>query len=86
MTTLTLFLGDSDADEVIKQMLEAWIIDKSGITLEYTSIHTNPTAVVRLGITNLPALVMQEEIIVQGAPENWVLPLLDRVFTNKTDN
>jgi hypothetical protein len=82
MTNLTLYFGDSNIDESIRQILEGWIRDKSGVTLEYLSIHVDPTAVVRLGITELPALVLQEEIVAQGAPINWVLPLLDRVFAN----
>lgn len=80
MTHLQLFLGNSDRDEAIKHLLDAWITDKTNIHLEYTSIHNNPSAVVRLGIKDLPALVWQDEIIVQGPTENWVLPLLDRVF------
>lgn len=82
MTHLRLFLGDSDHDAVIKQMLDAWIINKPEISLDCMSIHSDPTVVVRLGITELPALVLQEEIVAQGAPANWVLPLLDRVFAN----
>lgn len=83
MTNLRLFLGDSDRDQMIKQMLDLWVSNKPDISLEYLSIHTNPLTIVRLGITELPALVLQEEIIAQGSPENWVLPLLDRVFVSK---
>ncbi len=80
-TNLILFLGDSDIDELIKKMLEDWVTGNQDITLKYESIHTNPTVIVRLGITDLPALVLKEEIIAQGAPENWVRSLLDRVVS-----
>jgi hypothetical protein len=81
MKNLTLFLGDSDIDASTKKMLENWITNNPDITLEYKSIHTNPTVVVRLGITDLPALVLKEAIIAQGSPESWIQTLLDRVFT-----
>jgi hypothetical protein len=82
MKNLTLFMGDSEIDASIKQMLEDWAVDNPDITLKYESIHTNPAAVVRLGISELPALVLKEEIIAQGSHESWVLPLLDRVFAH----
>jgi hypothetical protein len=81
MKKLTLFLGDSDVDTAVKYMLEQWSAANPSVTLTSESIHTDPTPVVRLGITELPALVLDEEVIAQGAPEKWVLPLLDRVFT-----
>ncbi len=81
MKKLTLFLGDSDVDTAVKYMLEQWSAANPGVTLTSESIHADPTPVVRLGITELPALVLDEEVIAQGAPEKWVLPLLDRVFT-----
>ena len=86
MTHLTLYLGDSNVDGSIRQMLESWLKDQSGVTLEYRSIHADPTSVVRLGITELPALVLQEEIIAQGDFTNQLLPVLDRVLTNHTND
>ncbi len=80
MTHLRLYLGDSEADSAARALLEAWSEQIPTISLECHSIHADPVAVVRLGITQLPALVQEDEIIVQGAPQSWVLPLLDRVF------
>jgi len=80
MTHLTLYLGDSEADSAAKDLLEAWSEQIPTISLECHSIHADPAAVVRLGITQLPALVQADEIIAQGAPPDWVLPLLNRVF------
>lgn len=83
MPTLKLFLGDSDQDTLVKKILDTWVINNSEITLEYHSVHANPGVIVRLGITDLPALVLQDEIIAQGSPENWVVPLLDRAFVTQ---
>ncbi|MGJ3241277.1 MAG: hypothetical protein ACFE0Q_21400 [Anaerolineae bacterium] len=80
MTYLRLFIGDSEYDEAIKLLLERWISKQTDVQLEYHSIHVNPALIVRLGITELPALVLQEEIIAQGTPENWILPLLDHLL------
>ena len=78
MKSLTLFLGDTDLDLLAKQVLDEWRARIPDIVIEYESVHNNPAAVVRLGITDLPALVREEEIIAQGTPEKWVLPPLDR--------
>jgi|GEM_PF-2660307 len=79
MTHLTLYYGDSSVDEPIKRMLEAWSVDNPDITLKCESIHNDPTSAVRLGITDLPALVMENEVIAQGSPENWVVTLIHRM-------
>lgn len=81
MTRLTLYFGDSATDEPIKQMLEAWSTDKPNITLKCESIHSDPISAVRLGITDLPALVMESELIAQGSPENWIIPLIHRMVS-----
>lgn len=80
MKHLTLFLGDSEMDISVKQMLQTWSTHNSHIALGCQSIHENPADAVRLGISDLPALVFEDEILAQGALEKWVLPLLDRVF------
>jgi hypothetical protein len=61
-------------------MLESWSVNHPQVQLDYESIHTNPAAVVRLGITHLPALAIEDELIAQGMPDAWLLPLLDRLF------
>jgi len=81
MKTLTLFLGDSDTDVLVQQILERWRVSSPNVVLEYKSIHADPIAVVRLGITEIPALVLEEEVIAQGSPESWVLSLLNRIFS-----
>lgn len=83
MTRLTLYFGDSATDEPIKQMLEAWSTDKPNITLKCESIHADPTSAVRLGITDLPALVLGEEVIAQGTPESWIIPLIHRMVSQR---
>ena len=84
MTHLTLFFGDSVTDQYIKQMLEDWSAGKPDITLKCESIHNDPTSVVRFGITDLPALVMESEVIAQGSPENWITPLLHRMALKRS--
>lgn len=87
MKHLTLFLGNSDTDEAVKQMLEAWNENNKQVELDCVSIHMNPTAAVRFGITELPALIMEDEMVAQGTPENWVILLLDRlVMQNSFDS
>jgi hypothetical protein len=80
MKRLTLYLGSTETDVNVRQMLETWSGRHPRVTLEYESIHENPEAAVRLGITRLPALVSDDELIVQGVPDQWLLPLLDRLL------
>lgn len=80
MKRLTLYLGGSDTDATIKRILEEWSANRSDVSLHYASIHSDPAAVVRIGITHLPALVMEGELIVQGMPEKWFMALLDRLL------
>jgi hypothetical protein len=82
MKQLTVYIGSSEIDETFRQMLENWGDRHPQIRLDVESIHTNPTAVVRLGITHLPALAIGDELIAQGLPDQWLLPLLDRLFTS----
>jgi hypothetical protein len=82
MTTLTLFVGDTDTDVSVRQILNSWSTRQPNITLHCESVHMNPAAVVRLGITELPALVTDGEIIAQGPPEYWVPELLSRIYTS----
>lgn len=76
MTELTLFFGDSAIDERIRCALKEWSAGHPQVTLKYVSIHDDPVAVVRLGITELPALVFEGTIIAQGEPERWISRLL----------
>lgn len=86
MTHFTLFFGDSSVDEQIKHMLEEWNASNPDVMLVYESIHSDPTSVVRLGINDLPALVLGEEVIAQGTPESWITSLLHHVITKYSAN
>lgn len=83
MTQFTLYLGSSPTDGVLKDLLAAWCAERSDISLRYESIHVNPTVVVRLGITQLPALVADNQLIAQGTLENWVVTLLNYLTSQK---
>jgi len=77
MKHLKLYMGSTD--DAVRQLLEEWTSNRPDVTLDCESIHDNPAAAVRMGITKLPALVMEDELVAQGAPENWVTRLLDRL-------
>ena len=83
MKRLTLFVGSSEIDRTVRQMLKGWSARHPQIQVDYESVHSNPAAVVRLGITHLPALAIGDELIVQGMPDEWLLPLLDRLLTQR---
>jgi len=59
MKNFILFFGDSDQDEATKQLVSEWLKQSSTVTIQCKSVHANPSAVVRLGITQLPALVLE---------------------------
>lgn len=86
MQQIILYLGNSDLDQTIRQSIEEWHVYHSSLVVDLRSIHRNPTDAVRLGITDLPALVINNTLIAQGKLENWILPLLEHLFTpGKTD-
>jgi hypothetical protein len=66
-------------------MLEAWNADNQPVELDCGSIHMNPTAAVRFAITELPALVMEDELIAQGTPEHRAVLLNHLVMQNRFD-
>lgn len=80
MKRLTLYVGSSEIDETVRQTLEDRRVHHPEIQLHYQSIHADPAAVVRLGITHLPALAIGDDLIVQRMPDEWLQPLLDRLF------
>lgn len=81
MKQITLYLGNSDIDETLRRLIEEWHTKNPDVSLSYKSIHQNPADAVRFGITDLPALVINDAVIAQGKPENWILPLLENMIT-----
>lgn len=87
MKQFTLYLGSSENDTLVKSILEAWCVGHPHVSVQYESIHVNPTAAVRFGITHLPALVTNEQLIVQGTVEDWLTTFLDQfIAQDKLDN
>jgi hypothetical protein len=70
--TLTLYLGHSEACRTARHTLQRWSSVQTDITLTVESIHLNPAAALRLHITALPALVLDNTVIAQGQPERWL--------------
>ena len=72
MKTLLLYTGSFEPGELANERLKRWSETQPDINVERRSVHGDPAAVVRLGITSVPALVMDDEIIVQGSPDFWL--------------
>lgn len=71
--TLTLYIGSThEADCRAETVLRRWSEQQHEVNLICESIHTNPAAAVRLGITSLPALIIHDELVAQGPPDNWL--------------
>jgi hypothetical protein len=71
--TVTLYIGSThEADCTAETVLRRWTEGQRGISLVCESIHANPAAAVRLGITSLPALVVSGKIVAQGPPDGWL--------------
>ncbi len=82
---LTLYLGHSDACRTARHTLQRWSATQTGVTLTVESIHLDPAAALRLQITALPALVLDDTVIAQGQPENWLTtPFLNELVTQLT--
>lgn len=71
-TTLILYTGSFEASEIACQQLTLWSKTHPHVNIRRQSVHDDPVAVVRLGITDLPALVLNNEVIAQGPPEYWL--------------
>jgi predicted DsbA family dithiol-disulfide isomerase len=70
--TVILYTGSCEAGDVAHERLEHWSAAHSDIHVERRSVHDDPTAVVRLGITRVPALVVDDEVLAQGSPDLWL--------------
>ncbi len=73
--TLTLYLGNSDACRTTRHTLQRWSADQHDVTLIVESIHLDPAAALRLRITQLPALVLDDTVLAQGQPDGWLTAL-----------
>lgn len=69
---LILYTGSLEAGNLANERLRHWSETQSGIDVERRSVHDYPADVVRLGITGVPALVVDGEVIAQGAPDLWL--------------
>ncbi len=70
--TLILYTGSFEPGEWANERLTRWSETQPNIDVERRSVHDDPVAVVRLGITSVPALVLDDEVIAQGAPDLWL--------------
>ena len=72
MKTLILYTGSFAAGEFANERLKHWSETRPDINVERRSVHDDPVAVVRLGITSVPALVLDDEVVAQGSPDLWL--------------
>jgi hypothetical protein len=70
--TLILYTGSFEPGEIANERLMRWSTTQLDINVVRRSVHDDPAAVVRLGITGVPALVLDEEVIAQGSPDLWL--------------
>jgi len=70
--TLILYIGSFEPGEWANERLTRWSETQPNIDVERRSVHDDPVAVVRLGITSVPALMLDDEVIAQGAPDLWL--------------
>jgi hypothetical protein len=70
--TLILYTGSFEPGNVANERLKRWSAAQPDINMVCRSVHDDPAAVVRLGITRVPALVLDNEVIAQGAPDLWL--------------
>lgn len=77
---LTLYVGDKDENDWLIQMLDDWSMNRPDIEFMTESVHINPSKAVQLRLTQLPALIFNGDIIVQGDPITWVPHFLDQIL------
>ena len=69
---LTLYTGNTNADQMTRQALQQWSAQHNGVDWLCESIHAHPDIAVRLAITQLPALIADDEVLAQGHPGDWL--------------
>lgn len=79
---LTLYVGDRSEHTWLIRLLNEWSTQHPEIDFSTESVHVDPAKAVQLRITQLPALVFKEHIVVQGDPITWVPRFLDQVLFN----
>jgi hypothetical protein len=72
MKRLILYTGSFEAGNLANERLRRWSETQPDINVERRSVHDDPVDVVRLGIKDVPALVLDGEVVAQGAPELWL--------------
>ena len=72
MKTLVLYTGSGEASGLANKRLSEWSKSQPDIDMERRSVHYDPAEVVRLGITSVPALVLDNEVLAQGSPDLWL--------------
>lgn len=83
-TTLILYTGRFEAGEFASERLLRWSATQPGIEVIRQSVHDDPAAVVRLGITSVPALVLNDEVVAQGSPDLWLTDSLLQSLAART--
>jgi hypothetical protein len=82
MTLAIVFTGGTQPiDTATDYALRRWCANQPDVELIYTSIHADPVAAVRCGITHLPALVLGDALVVQGPSETWMADGMLRILT-----
>lgn len=81
--TVILYTGSFEAGNVANERLTRWSVTHPDIDVERRSVHDYPADVVRLGITSVPALVVDGEVIAQGPPDLWLTDSFLETLTNR---
>nr|MBN1228739.1 hypothetical protein [Anaerolineae bacterium] len=83
--TLVLYRGSLESDETVAERMLAWSNSQPNIEVITRSVHDDPAAVVLLGITEVPALTVEDRVIAQGSPEAWLTESFLRSLTHSID-
>lgn len=84
--TLVLYTGSFEAGNLANERLMHWSETQPDIDVVRRSVHDDPAAVVRLGITSVPALVLDDEVIAQGSPDLWLTDELLRTLVIRANH
>lgn len=63
---LILYIGEKTEKNELIEWLQDWCMEQHEIDFRVESIHHNPAKAVQLRLTQLPALVLNNRVIVQG--------------------
>lgn len=76
---LTLYVGEPEEHQYLMKILHAWGKEHE-LDFLIESVHSNPAKIVQLGISQLPALVFEKQILAQGDLVMWIPNLLEYVL------